>query len=131
MSVSPYSPSFFDELSAWSASRGDGPLLPDLLPPVGAVAMDTDGFKLAAAWLYQPLGCRVAIIDWLITRPGLTADASRLACQSVLAELSKQAKARGFTILFCSVSRPGMLREAEACGFTICAENVTHLFKPL
>ena len=117
-------------LREWWAGRDLGTLPDDVLPPVGFVASDDHG-PAAAAWLYQPAGCRVAIIDWLVTRPGLSLLDGRAACRAVFAALEARADSDGATRIFATVARPGMLREARACGFQVAAVAMTHLVKNL
>ena len=114
----------------WWLVRGEGDMPPDILPPIAAVACDEDG-PVAAAWLYEPHGCRVAIVDWLVTRPGLRPAYTRAACRLVLDFLTIHASARGARVIFASVTRRGALREAEAAGFQVCATACTHLVKHL
>jgi len=126
----PLHPSDLSVILPWWPARGEGDMPPDILPPVAAVACDEDG-PVAAAWLYEPHGCRVAILDWLVTRPGLRPAYTRAACGLVLDFLSDHATAHGARVIFASVTRRGMAREAQAHGFTIAAEDAVHLIKNL
>ena len=114
----------------WWETRGDGPMPPGVLPPDGFFASDEKG-PLVAGWLYRPIGCKVAIIDWLVSRPGETPATIRPAARAVFQSLQALAEKEGCTRLFASVSSAGMLREAQACGFTIAALGNTHLVKLL
>jgi hypothetical protein len=119
------------ELLGWWNARGDAPLDAEVLPPVGVVARDDCGQALAAAWIYQPAFCRVAILDWLVIRPGMLPGKSRKAGRAVLAELERMATAGGATRLFVSVTRDGMAREALSCNFSLAAVDCVHLIKSL
>lgn len=130
MRVDPVTPELLSTILPWWVDRDDGDMSPALLPPVGVCALDADG-PCAAAWLYQPRGCRVAILDWLITRPGQSARRSREASRTIFDALADTARAGGASVLFASVMRAGMIREAQAYGFTIAATDCTHLVKPL
>lgn len=130
MTTDRITPAHFRVISKWWEDRGDGEIPPDVLPPDGAVACDADG-PLAAAWLYRPVGCRVGILDWLVSRPGERSAYVRPAARAVFESLQALAKQEGLTRLFASVSRAGMIREARACGFTTAATENTHLVKLL
>lgn len=114
----------------WWKLRGLGEMEEGILPPVGYVASDDEG-PAAAAWLYQPVGCQVAILDWLVTRPWMGYMASRAACRAVFDAIAARADSDGASRLFATVERGGMLKEASACGFHIAAERMTHLVKVL
>ena len=114
----------------WWKIRGEGEIPEDVLPPVGMVAMDGDG-PAAAAWIYQPAGCKVAILDWMVTRPWMRQEESREACRALLMALEARADSDGASMLFASAARGGMVREAQACGFHVAADRMTHLVKML
>lgn len=114
----------------WWQIRGLGSMDRDVLPPVGYVASDREG-PAAAAWIYQPVGCAVAIVDWLVTRPYLRPCTARTACRLVFETLAIRAKLDGANRLFASVERSGMIAEAEAVGFQIASTGNTHLVKHL
>ena len=116
---------------AWFDQRGLGTMPPDVLPPVGWCVVDSAGVPLAAAWLYEPQGCPLVILDWLISRPGLPPKLARPALRAVLAACVAHATATGARRMFASVSNPVMLREARACGFDLVASACSHLIKPL
>ena len=130
MSVRVISPSDLPTLLAWWRDRGEGELPDGILPPVGVIASDEHG-PAAAAWIYQPTGVPLAILDWLITRPGLGQHQARHACREVFTALADAAREGGATRLFATVTRAGMLREARACGFHVVAQDAVHLIKPL
>lgn len=114
----------------WWKLRGLGEMPADVLPPVGMAAFDGDG-PAAAAWLYQPAGCKVAIIDWMVTRPWMAYATSRAACRAVFEALEARADSDGASRIFASVGRCGMLGEAQACGFSVAAHGMVHLVKLL
>ena len=130
MQVDLITPHILPVILDWWQIRSLGELPADVLPPIGYVASDAEG-PVAAAWIYQPVGCKVAMIDWLVTRPWLKEDASRAACHAVAEALEARARADGAFWIFASVGRAGMLREAQDCGFHIAAQQMTHLVKNL
>lgn len=131
MRVKPVTPDMLAAILPWWEARGVGAMPADVLPPCGNCAVGDAGEPLAAAWLYQPPGCRVAILDWLVSKPGIGGIRTRAACRAVFRSLADTARAGGARLLFASVERAGMLREAQACGFTIAASGCTHLVKHL
>lgn len=130
MFVRPVTPGDLPALLGWWRDRGEGELPDGILPPLGIVACDAHG-PAAAAWIYQPVGVPLAILDWMITRPGLGQHHARHACREVFTALSDAAGAHGATRLFATVTRAGMLREARSCGFHIVAQDAVHLIKSL
>lgn len=130
MSVRTISPDDLPTLLAWWRDRGEGELPDGILPPLGVVSCDEHG-PAAAAWIYQPVGVPLAILDWLITRPGLGQHQARHACREVFTALADAARAHGATRLFATVTRAGILREARACGFHVVAQDAVHLLKTL
>lgn len=114
----------------WWVVRGLGAMDTAWLPPVGYVASDREG-PAAAAWLYQPHGCRVAILDWLVNRPHQRQSNARQACRLVFEAIAARALEDGAQTLFASVERDGMVTEALACGFHVASTGNTHLVKHL
>lgn len=131
MTVHKVSPEYLAEIQRWWRERDMGTMPEELLPPASAVAVDAMGEPLAAAWLYEPEGCEVAIVDWLVTRQGLRPQVSRLACRLVFAKLEDRARKGGYTRIFVAVERKAMVPEVEACGFTLAASEMTHLVKAI
>ena len=119
------------EILRWWEERGEGIMDPQLLPPDGVVARYEDGRLLAAAWLCLIEGTPVAVVDWMIGRPGLGAMTARVACHAVFDELERLARAKGRRMLFATACRQSMARVIEACGFVECAREMVHLAKPL
>ncbi len=118
------------EVLSWWPARDQGDMQACLLPPDGVVACDDRG-PLAAAWLCLIEGTPLALVDWMIARPGCHAVECRAACRAVFAKLEAIARARGRRMLFAAACRHSMAREIEACGFVVMARDVTHLAKPL
>jgi len=119
------------EILEWWDDRGEGIMDPQLLPPDGVLARFEDGPPLAAAWLCLIEGTPVAVVDWMIGRPGLGAMTARAACRAVFVELERLAREKGRRMLFATACRQSMAREIEACGFVVCAREMIHLAKPL
>jgi len=131
MNVEPVSSAHLETIQSWWEARGLGRMGPGILPPMDAVALDADGAPLAAAWIYEPIGCKVAILDWLVTRPGLPPRVARAACLAVAARLEEMALAGGRTIVFASISRQEMVFELICCDYAVASENNTHFVKHL
>jgi hypothetical protein len=130
MTAEPVTQKHLATICQWWETRGDGSMPPGVLPPDGFVACDDKG-PLVAGWLYRPIGCQVGIVDWLVSRTGETPGTIRPAARAVFQSLQALAEKEGITRLFASVASAGMLREAQACGFTIAALGNTHLVKLL
>jgi hypothetical protein len=119
------------EILRWWPARGQGEMDIALLPPDGVVAYDQGDWPLAAAWLCLIEGTPVAVVDWMIAKPGLHAIEARSACRAVFVELERIAREKGRRMLFATACRHSMAREIEACGFVVCADGMVHLAKPL
>ena len=130
MRVEPMTPEALATVREWWIARGDGEVPDSVLPPEGVVAIDGDG-PAAAVWLYEPVGCRVVILDWLVTRPGLPQRVAREACRAVCRHYVHAATLAGNRHVFASVASEAMLREALNFGFSIAATGNTHLVKHL
>jgi hypothetical protein len=128
MTAEPITPAHLEKITRWWEKRGDGHMPPDVLPPDGYCVCDSEG-PLAAAWLYRPVGCKVAIVDWLVSRPRERPAYVRPAARAVFEALQALAETNGCTRIFASVSRAGMIREALSCGFHITEGEHTHLVK--
>lgn len=131
VTVKPITPELLPVILSWWEERELGAMPPEVLPPLGAVAIDGEGHPLAAAWLYEPLGCRAGFLDWLVSRPGLPQRLARSACRMVFANLEMEAASRGMAIIFASVFNAAMLRESLAGGYEIAATGCIHLTKTL
>ena len=124
-------PAVLEEILTWWRARDEGEMQPCLLPPDGVVAVDDDGRPVAAAWLCLIEGTPAAIVDWMVARPRIPAVVAREACRAVFEQLEGIARAKGRRMLFAAACRQSMAREIRACGFVVCARDVTHLAKPL
>lgn len=128
MRVEPLDASHLPEIRRWRVERGEGDLPEGVLPPAGFVACDGRG-PAAVAWSYYPEGVPLAIVDWLVSRPGLRQAEARQAARWVFAAAVAAARERGITRVFITACREGMVREAESCGFTVVAREATHLMR--
>ncbi|MCU0751537.1 MAG: hypothetical protein MUC40_00635 [Akkermansiaceae bacterium] len=131
MRVDPITPDNLATALALFELRPDGTPPREILPPAGAVVIDDYDAPMAAAWLYQPAGCKLAILDWLITRPGLHGLASKCAVLAILAHLEHVAKDGGASTLFASMERAKFVNQAMHRHFNIAACGCTHLVKQL
>jgi hypothetical protein len=119
------------EILTWWPARDQGDMDVHLLPPDGVLAREVAGQPLAAAWLCLIEGTPVAVVDWMIAKPGLYPIEARSACRAVFARLEEIAREKGRRMLFATACRQPMVHEIEACGFVVCARDMVHLAKPL
>lgn len=129
--VQKITPENLPTVATWWTGRGDGEMPAGTLPPCGFVALDDSGAPAAAGWAYFPEGCKVAFLDWFVTRPGLLTREARLYLHRVLAMLEGTAAQRGRTILFGATPFRGMAREAQRAGYAIVDAATIHLAKRL
>ena len=129
MQTDPVTPELLAAVLPWWPLRHEGEMPADVLPPCGIVASDETG-PLAAMWMYEPVGTSIRILDWLVTRPGLSPAHARRAILACLAELEAIARDCGATRLFCAVSRDHLALEAMVAGYHFVS-NVQHLAKSL
>jgi len=127
----PITPELLVRISSWWEDRGAGAMPKGVLPPCGFCAVDAEGEPAGAGWAYFPDGCRVAFLDWFVTRPGQRAGQARAALRAVFASLEAECLARGVVYCFGSTPFAGFAREAQACGFEIVDASTIHLAKTL
>lgn len=130
MQVDLITPDMLATILPWWEERGEGLMPADVLPPRGFVA-SLEGVPLAAAWIYEPVGCPVILADWLVSRPRMSAHLARRACRAVFERIDEVAREVGATRILASVSSSAMAREAGAVGFVICSAYSIHIAKSL
>lgn len=130
ITVRPYVPEDYDQVSSWFARRGSACPPAAILPRLGCVA-ELDGEPAAAAWLYMDNSIGVCFLEWLVTAPSQTIMESRDAVRHLLQFLSGHAKDLDYSVMFASILRDSMVRLAEAEGFQQGGVGYTHLYKTL
>ncbi len=118
-------------IAGWWTERNAGAMPEGILPPCGFVALDDGGEPAAAGWAYFPAGCKVAFLDWFVTRPGLRAKVARRLLLQVAAMLEGAAIRAGRTYCFGATPFKGMAREATRAGYAIVEKSAIHLVKTL
>ena len=121
----------FATVRGWWAERGGGNMPKGVLPPCGFVAFDETGQPSAAGWVYFPEGCKVAFLDWFVTRPGMRPRAARQCLRLVLASIEGEAVLRGRRHLLAATPFAIIAAEAAECGFEVVENNAIHLVKNL
>jgi len=58
----------YPTIKTWWEKRGSEAPSPGLLPPVGVISED-NGIPLACAFLYEAVGCSIAMVEWEATNP--------------------------------------------------------------
>jgi hypothetical protein len=74
--VRPYDPADFPMVNYWWTEHTAHPLNATTLPPLGVLVCDAEG-PAGALWCYESFGTGVAMLEWPVTRPGLSGKQAR------------------------------------------------------
>lgn len=113
----------------WFRLRGEGVLEDGVLPPLGMVSIDESGKPIAAAWAYQPVGCQIVFIDWLISRPMTRLKVARAHLRNVVRAL--EVACDGARFVMASTPHRAIVIEAMRIGYSVTSRDQFHLAKRL
>ena len=101
------------------------------LSPFGAVVLDDIGKPVLAMFLYLAIGSKVAFIERLIGKPGLSVDEAKSAGMLAYYQLNAEAVRAGYTRIFAHTNRPGLERVLHGMGFHTIAKDGILLSKTI
>ena len=101
----------------------------DELPCVGYVAVDPGG-PVAFCFAKLDPGSSIAGLDYLVSRPGLTAPEARWALQFVVGAVEEFCRANGRKRVISCVP-PALAREAERLGYGTSKDELRIIVKDL
>jgi hypothetical protein len=112
----------YQMISEWRKAH-KVPELPETIIPPLAVIAEMDGEPIAFAVCYQSCGIGVCFLEWLTTRPGLTATLAREALRHVIGGIEACTKdTHGLMFGYA----PGQIaREAKRFGFDV--NSIPHM----
>ena len=113
----------------FGASRGlqDPPYA--MLPPEACVAY-LDGEESCVMWPIRLQDTSAAIIEFMITRPGLSMQEARTLIRTSLTDIESNLLQKGVKLLLACTPHNAIVREATALGWEQDPAQSTHLSKP-
>jgi hypothetical protein len=125
-----YDPMDYDLVEAWCTAHDRRPPSPEALPAAGVIVMHEEE-AMAMLFLYMDITSNIGIVDWAITRPGLTMDETRAALLYALeGPVAEIAREGGCTMLTCYALK-GLARNMEATGWTVERREIFNMSKML
>jgi hypothetical protein len=125
-----YAPDDYYLLEAWCTAHDRRPPLPEALPAVGIIVMNEEA-PTALLFLYLDVTSSVGIVDWVITRPGLSVNEARAvllyASEGPLTDLAREAQC---TMLTCYTPK-GIALQMEKHGWTTERREIFNMSKML
>lgn len=91
---------------------------PSFLPTVGVMTEELD----AAAFLYQT-DSAICWIEPLIVSPNVIGMLRTEIIERIVDALEKEAKKKGFSMVYCMTNQPSVMWRAENLGYQKAAEN--------
>jgi hypothetical protein len=107
----------YQMISAWREGHKVSPLPETIIPPLALIA-EREGEPQSFAVCYQSCGIGVCFLEWLITRPGLTALQAREALGHVIGGIEACAKANDYGLMF-GYAPGNIARESKRFGFQV------------
>ncbi len=121
LSVRLYSPEDYPMVNEWWRTHRREALQPVTLPPLGVVVSGADGAPIGALWCYESFGVGVAMLEWPVTKPGLSmAEAARamsFAVASCIYLAGKRCEPAGQYQCFRVATSPPIARFLKRLGF--------------
>jgi hypothetical protein len=125
-----YDPMDYDLVEAWCTAHDRRPPSPEGLPAAGVIVMNEEE-PMAMLFLYMDITSNIGIVDWAITRPGLTMDEARsallYALEGPLAEIARE----GGCAMLTSFALKGLARDMEKNGWTVEGRELFNMGKML
>ena len=116
-------------LEMWNSAHGkSAPDRADLIDQAGFVVEDDDG---AAAIAFLFMAGPVAMVEALVSRPGMSMKVSREASIILDDWITQQAKNQGASRLVAFVSSRGMVRETSRLGYRQSGSPMAQMIKTL
>jgi hypothetical protein len=117
----------YQMISEWRQAHKVSPLPETIIPPLAMVA-EHEGIPTAFACCYQSCGIGVCFLEWLITRPGLTAMQAREALGHVIGAIEACAKESDYGLMF-GYAPGNIARESSRFGFKVGSAPCIQLLK--
>lgn len=126
----PYYGTDYEMVSDWWKDHG-WPSVPVSMLPATGVVIEIEGKPAAAGWLKLESTTPLAMPEWLVTNPKLSARHAVAALAELLEQLKAIAKAQGRTHLFAAVHQQSLAKLYVKKGFEISDREMIHLVCPL
>lgn len=122
----PYYGTDYGMVSGWWEGHG-WPSAPQIALPATGVVIEIDGNPAAAGWLKLESTTPLAMPEWLVSNPNLSARHAVAALAELLEQLKAIAKAQGRTHLFAAVHQESLARLYVKKGFEVSDREMIHL----
>lgn len=120
----------YQMVSAWWEGHGWPAVIPELLPPLGAVAYDeSTGECVAASWVYWTIGSTMALMEWTVSNPSATFRSVMSGLFHVQKFLEEQSELQGYGLMFTTCHQKSLVRLWEKFGYKKSDEGMTHMIK--
>ena len=106
----------------WNGHGHVGPFPETMLPPL-ALFILADGEPVAFLSCYQALGIGVAILDWVLTKPGQSLGLSRKALEFGQMAIREIIRPDGYGVIM-AYTLPGIARTLQRGGWEAAGEKV-------
>jgi hypothetical protein len=125
-----YEATDYDLVEAWYIAHDRRPCPAEWLPANGFIATLNDE-PVAILFLYVDVTSSVGIVEWMVTRPGLSVKETRAAIRYLIEDpITERALELGCVALTCFAFK-ATAREAEKCGWTVDHREVFNMSKPI
>jgi hypothetical protein len=116
-------------LKEWWISHDWPPIPEDHLPSTGFIYYN-DLKPIMAGFLYLT-DSKFSILEFIISNPNSTKDERKEAMEPLINAVVDEAKYRGKSTIFTSVTHPGLLRKLEKTAFVKTDTNMTNLMRKI
>lgn len=113
--------------SWWKAHNWPVVPLP-ALPTNGFVAINDDGERLCAGWLYLT-DSALSALEWMVSDPNSGAEERDAALDILITTLKARADEVGKPVIFSSVAHPKLRERLAKHGFNITDNGVTNMLR--
>lgn len=130
ITVREYQKEDYAMLAGWWKGHGWDAVPEAILPKLGII-VELDGSPTAAGWLYMDNSVGVAMLEWVVTSPGVKPIQAYRGIQNLIGFLSERALELDYGVVLAACRQPALVRVYERNGFTKTDEKVTHLVRVL
>lgn len=110
----------------WKAHDWPGVALA-ILPKCGVVIETDDGIMVCVGWLYMDNSVGVAMLEWVVTNPEVTAMKAYVGISTLVQSVKKVAAALEYGVVLTAVKQEALIRCYEKNGFKKSDDGMTHM----
>ncbi len=103
-------------VNTWRLVRNELSIPKDYLSDYGVIGI-VDGKPIAAMWLYPMLGCKMCVIEGIISDPDSTKEERKLALDVMFENIHGIAKDMEYKLIICMTDNSSIAARIQSYGY--------------